>query len=284
MLGFPFYTYKIHSRLKNLEYQYQQTANQIESEPNLYQQTSNQIDSIRSVLVGHINSLVENLGYTILPNSCSESITKSLFTRRDSPIIFDIGANVGQSAIKYSHLFPKAQIFSFEPFTESFAELEKIKSDRIKVFNFGFSSHEGTERFFSNRKSVTNSLLATNEKLTEELYGPNDPCKNMIETFCKFQTLDQFCEQHEIEIIDFMKVDTQGTEFKVFEGASRMLKEKKIKVLQVEIIAMHLYHGQKPLSHYIQLFEHYGYKIGAITDISLSENLLGQADFFFFAE
>ena len=43
----------------------------------------------------------------------------------ENPIILDIGANVGQTIIKYQKLFPKAEIHSFEPIPEVFENLKK---------------------------------------------------------------------------------------------------------------------------------------------------------------
>ena len=46
-------------------------------------------------------------------------------------VIFDIGANRGDTAIKYSNLFPLAKVYAFEPFAETFIKLK----DNVKDFN-----------------------------------------------------------------------------------------------------------------------------------------------------
>jgi hypothetical protein len=43
---------------------------------------------------------------------------------KDPHVIFDIGANVGQTAMRYRAIFPNARIFSFEPVPETYKKLQ----------------------------------------------------------------------------------------------------------------------------------------------------------------
>src|SRR5271165_1113255 len=43
---------------------------------------------------------------------------KVLMRGRKVEVIFDLGANVGMTSLKYSRLFPGAAIYAFEPFEE----------------------------------------------------------------------------------------------------------------------------------------------------------------------
>jgi precorrin-6B methylase 2 len=48
-------------------------------------------------------------------------------------VIFDIGANLGQSAIKYSKEFPNAKIYSFEPVDSTYTLLKRNVQDISNV-------------------------------------------------------------------------------------------------------------------------------------------------------
>jgi len=69
-----------------------------------------------------MKNLIQNLagvfGYKIMKMGGDvldlDSITKSLITKSD-PVIFDVGANKGQSIIRYKKLFQCPIIHSFEP-------------------------------------------------------------------------------------------------------------------------------------------------------------------------
>ena len=60
--------------------------------------------------------------------------------------IFDVGANIGQTALRYNDYFKKAEIYSFEPVTETFHNLEKnVKClNRIKCFKLALGDKEGS--------------------------------------------------------------------------------------------------------------------------------------------
>ena len=47
-------------------------------------------------------------------------------------------------------------------------------------------------------------------------------------------TLDLFCEREAIPNIDFLKIDTEGNELDVLEGAKKLLSGGKIKIIQFE--------------------------------------------------
>jgi FkbM family methyltransferase len=67
-------------------------------------------------------------------------------------------------------------------------------------------------------------------------------------------SLDTYCERNGIEHIDFLKVDVQGHEIQVFEGAARLLQAHAIDKILVEVtldpsatianlLGMYGYHG-----------------------------------------
>ena len=54
-------------------------------------------------------------------------------------------------------------------------------------------------------------------------------------------TIDNYCKTNEIEFIDILKIDTQGYEENVLLGATNMIKNKKIKFIELEIIFFDIY-------------------------------------------
>lgn len=73
----------------------------------------------------------------------------------------------------------------------------------------------------------------------------------------------------------------QGAEFKVLKGAHRILNEKKIGVIQLELILGDTYTGQKTPGYYMGLLENYDYKLVSVADLSFINGELVQFDLFF---
>ena len=232
-----------------------------------------------------IHKLISLFGYKITKldsfyrATSSDYVVRNLFNKNFQLIIFDIGANIGQSAQKYSSLYKNATIFSFEPSLKEYEIMKTRDIKNFKPFNIGFSNKKTQENLFLNKISATNSLLPLSEKAGK--VWPNIELKNIETITCNFDTLDNFCNDMNIKIIDFMKIDTQGSEYLVLDGAKELLSKKVIRNIQLEVILGDTYKGQKTIGYYMNLLENYGYKLKAISDITISNGSLICTDLFF---
>ena len=81
--------------------------------------------------------------------------------------------------------------------------------------------------FCVNKGSQTNSLLPLN-KSAKAVRGGNDALTEVARITCEFRKDDELCKVNSIGSIDFLKIDVQGAEFKVLQGAHELLQQKKI--------------------------------------------------------
>ncbi|MGA1840518.1 MAG: FkbM family methyltransferase [bacterium] len=145
-----------------------------------------------------------------------------LTVNRKPGIIVDVGANKGQTAVKLSALLPEWKIYAFEPFPETFKKLEEVVSSLPNVipFNIAISNKTGTADFHVNASNVTNSLLpATNSGMS---YFPEELNLQGIIQVCT-KTLDDWSKEANIHDIRILKMDVQGSELLVLEGATELL-------------------------------------------------------------
>lgn len=159
----------------------------------------------------------------------------------EKPVIFDVGANVGQSVDRFKLTFPESSIYSFEPSPTTFEKLrthcEKLMG--VKIWNQGVGSCDTIQAFEENECSVMSSFL----KPSEFCWG-----KVLKSTDVQVVTLDTFTRDHNIEFIHILKSDTQGYDFEVFKGASRLIMENKIGLIYFEFIFSDMYKNL-PLFH-----------------------------------
>jgi FkbM family methyltransferase len=179
----------------------------------------------------HIKNFIGKLRYTIsktkpLPigRDLASDIHK-LYPNLPIKTIFDIGANIGQTSRYFSHRFPKARILAFEPIQSTFTELQRNTAHlkRVSCFNYALGSTEGTCKVYLKPDSQWNSLL-------EEVNAPSSASEVVT-----VKTLDQFCDENNIEEIDFLKTDTEGFDLQVIQGSNRYLSEGKIKFVLAEV-------------------------------------------------
>ncbi len=188
-------------------------------------------------------------------------VQKSLISR-DNVVVFDVGAHVGRVTTVYRAMFPSARIYAFEPFPESFALLtERTRADgaRTSSYNLALADRKGRAVLNANVASLTNSLLAS-EVESHRYWG-----KGKLETSARLEvdtsSIDCFCEENCIDRIDILKLDVQGAEYAVLNGAQRMLANHRIALIFMEVIVAPTYQGQHKLHEYLGKLDSFGYEL-----------------------
>ena len=91
---------------------------------------------------------------------------------------------------------------------------------------------------------------------------------------CKLDTIDEYCERAGVQHIDVLKCDTQGFELEVLRGASRMLKEKRIRLVYLEIIVSSMYEGLPRISDVFKFLFDHNLRIVSFYDMYYQNGLL----------
>lgn len=174
-------------------------------------------------------------------------------------VVFDVGANVGQSAERFRASYPNARILCFEPVSTTFQELTRRAANwrHVETLQLAFGSMAGPQAMYINSDPLSsiNSFVSA----SDESRGG----KEMVQV----QTLDEFCCKHNIQTIDLLKIDVEGYELEVLRGAERMLSEGRVKALYLETALRHdnRYHFV-PLTQLDAYLSPKGYAIFGIYD------------------
>ncbi|MGF1601475.1 MAG: FkbM family methyltransferase [Thermosynechococcaceae cyanobacterium] len=168
--------------------------------------------------------------------------------------VFDVGANHGQWSVRLKELLPDSVIHCFEIVPNTFDILvEKLAAHKGIVFNnTGLSDvpRELQVTFFTD-EDTGSSIQAL----------PWDsPSKSVA---CDVVSGDQYCKEHGIDKIDFLKVDTEGHEVSILKGFSERLKSEKITLIQFEYGFTYL-PPRSTLGDVYDLLSPYGYCIGRL--------------------
>jgi FkbM family methyltransferase len=158
-------------------------------------------------------------------------------------IIFDVGAHSGHTVIKYRRLFPAATIHAFEPTPGGCDYLRSVipRDDRTFFHPLALSEREGHAEFHLNSSGSTNSLLQTDTEASPD-WRPlltTERIANVTTT-----TIDAFCASQGVPQIDILKLDVQGAEYRILEGARDMLASRRIRLVFLEVIVVPTYIGQ----------------------------------------
>ena len=145
--------------------------------------------------------------------------------------IVDVGANQGQYTQSLLKFFKNdnVKIHCFEPGHETFKMLlENLNGhDNITFNNFGLSNVKSDGILYYDHAG---SGLASVYKRQLDYFDVKFEQKEDI----KLDTLDNYCAENNITCIDFFKLDVEGNELNVLEGAKNTLDADIVKSIQIE--------------------------------------------------
>ena len=157
------------------------------------------------------------------------------FLGTNRPVIFDVGANEGEYSEQLLQVFSNAQIFAFEPHPMTFSRLSNRVGSKVFVNQVALGAQVGNAMLYDRNKNGS-SHASLDEKVLRKIHAVAQPASVKIEV----NTLDAFVDLHGVQQIDFLKIDTEGNELDVLKGATRLLREDRIRFIQFEFNEMNM--------------------------------------------
>lgn len=138
----------------------------------------------------------------------------------------DVGANYGLISMILARRWPDRDVYAFEPNsvvrTAFKKNLEANAITNIKVEGCAVGNLCGTAGFLSLAKGSARSSFSVASSSEKVIDVP-------------VTTLDSYASEHRISLIGLLKVDVEGYESGVFQGAESLLKNKTIRVIHFEV-------------------------------------------------
>jgi len=166
-------------------------------------------------------------------------------------VIFDVGCyrgNFTENILKIEkneNENYKFYLFDPNPNVKEYLK-ELLVNENIKYFELALDNSNTTKKFTINRyfEPSGSSLNSAHQKdhkynfsrkLFMKIFQPFTKIEDYEQIDVQTQTLDNFCLSNDIEKIDLLKLDTDGTEYELLNGAKKMLSEGKIEIIYTEI-------------------------------------------------
>lgn len=171
--------------------------------------------------------------YRALPSGTDVTDTVLLAIRpfvADDAVCIDVGANIGLYSLALAAVAPQGRIYAFEPSPGTFDYLcqnvEENGLANVESFKLALGdSSEGTVHFHDIPFFTAGSFSVDDGSfLTAEVLG-----SNFFEAAAT--TLDAFIAEHGIDRVDLIKIDVEGAELSVLDGAKDTLSTMQPKVV-----------------------------------------------------
>lgn len=213
------------------------------------------MNSLEKCFEKHSFNELNNIDYDILHKAFSFYLNK--FNNKTS-VIFDVGANAG-SFVKVLQSFNIMNVICFEPHPILSKKTKEVY-DYITMNSYCLGNIDGTIDIHIPQWSVGLSSI-----INRPVFSQLDQDITILNVKC--QTLDTYCELNNIHEIGFIKIDVEGGEKTILDGAKNMLKTHKI-VCGIFEVGQTLTDANTSGEELASLLEGYGYKI----DKTLSVN------------
>ncbi|WP_235938438.1 FkbM family methyltransferase [Chitinophaga solisilvae] len=152
-----------------------------------------------------------------------------------SGAILDVGANVGHYSVMLRKNNIKLPIYAFEPHPVTFRELEKAAATyQFTAVPFGAGEAATTTAIYD-YGAGTSSHASLYKDVIEQLHHGVAQ-----EVAIALTTIDEFVAAHQINEIALLKIDTEGHELAVLNGAKETIRRGIVKAVQIEFNSMHV--------------------------------------------
>jgi natural product biosynthesis luciferase-like monooxygenase protein/FkbM family methyltransferase len=212
----------------------------------------------------------------------------------DGDVVFDVGANIGLFTLFARRKWPAVQIYSFEPLPPNF-ELLRANVTRhntgARLFNYGLSNNSTIANFtfypeaagLSGRtansagdkedtKAIVADWIQNAARENEQDLLPQSQLDELLneylraETYnCPVKTLSDVIREQDIERIDLLKIDVEGSEFDVLSGLQDA-DWRRIKQIAIEV------HSRSILNCITSLLEAHGFRFVVDDSMVVHEN------------
>ena len=194
------------------------------------------------------NILGKNITFFI-PNRVTKWRVKTLFDQepetiewinsfeKDKIIFWDIGANIGLYSIYAACIHDNLKVVSFEPSTSNLRVLSRNISinnleNKIIINQFALTDHENTYAKMSETKFEEGYSMST-------FYYQSDFEGRKMKPSQKYKifgtSIDSLLKNKILDAPNYIKIDVDGTEHKILNGAKSLLQHHKIKSFLIEV-------------------------------------------------
>lgn len=185
--------------------------------------------------------------------------------------VIDIGANTGQFAESLFDFGYKGKIISFEPTTKAYNKLCK-RAAKYKNWEVAERMAIGNYDGKVDINVSEDSLFSSVKKISEEYSGYNKTAEGLVVENVDIYKMDSLIGRYlKPDEIIMLKIDTQGLEKEVLEGAEKCLEF--VKAVKTEIPLMPIYDDVEwRIPQMMNFFTKVGFLCISLSEVAVNNN------------
>lgn len=151
--------------------------------------------------------------------------------------ILDIGANRGMFTKTSHYVFPDAKIYAFEPLANCYAELKALKTSipGLETYEVALSDHAGETVIHKSNYDYSSSLMEMGDLHKEAFPYTAGVTTESI----RMESLDGIFDEKDLQRPVLMKIDVQGYEKFVLDGAVKTLNHCDVIICEMSLSVLY---------------------------------------------
>ena len=238
-----------------------------------------------SLLRRLLPALTYRNGTAIVPSSAAPEWPERMFLKRllarlDVDCVLDVGANLGQYAVELRLIGFKGLVISFEPTPSLHAQIDRWSKSHPNwiTMQVALGKEAGTLPLNLMAVSTLNSFHRPSTAETERFA----PVNTVVETIeVRVETLNELLPKLQAQYgfrRPFLKMDTQGHDVDVFDGADKV--HDRIVGLQSEVSVKRIYESTLTWTDAIAHYQQAGFDLAGLYAVNPHETELCELDCF----
>lgn len=223
--------------------------------------------------------LLQRRGFDVvrypLPYSLDQHLAM-LLDQLDVDLVLDVGAHHGEYGQRLREFGYRGHIISFEPVRASYECLVAAAAgdDRWTTVRSALGDEPGTAKIHANppERSVFDSLLSLSDLAYELMATHDEPRQQEVTVATLDGVLADVLPTSELRRHrPFLKLDTQGYDMRVLDGARRTLP--LLRGMQIELALRHLYQGAPSYRQVLERLEGAGFAVTGLFPVARDREL-----------
>lgn len=213
----------------------------------------------------HVRKIFHSIGFDLRRLSPTSNPGVQLLAALNyvqAETVFDIGANIGQFAKELRSVGFAGKIISFDPLTTAHAQLSKSAQSDSKWLvhpRVAVGDQDGEIEINIAGNSVSSSVLPMLDAHSSAAVGSAYVASERTPLVRLDSVANQYLSD---DSRPFIKIDTQGFEWQVLDGAADTLERAQGVLLELSLVP--LYDGQRLWREIIDRMEQHGFILWAI--------------------
>lgn len=223
-----------------------------------------------------IGNILKTLGYKITKTSnvsaaSTTQIIKSIENKEDllstfynnlkankfyPKFVVDIGANTGTWTRELLKNFPETNVLMIEPQERLMPNFQDLLGDNVSFMPVGVSNKNDILRFTLHERDDSCSFIYTEEEA-------NKMGLKQIEIPVK--TLNSIIEENDYPVPDIIKIDAEGLDLEVIEGASNFYGKTEVFLVEASVCCETY---KNSVAKIVSMMDQSGYQMYEITDLN----------------